>query len=66
MVAINRRQLIEGALRAVGSMSITTSGGDSAFAAELQAAAVDVTINSDVRTTTIEPRITCSMRYAGV
>lgn len=60
MVPINRRQLIEGALGAVGSMSITTSGGDAAFAAELQAAAVDVrlTINGDVRIITVEPRTT--------
>jgi xanthine dehydrogenase YagT iron-sulfur-binding subunit len=60
MVAINRRQLIEGALGAVGSMSITTSGGDASFAAELPAAAVDVrlTINGDVRIITVEPRTT--------
>jgi xanthine dehydrogenase YagT iron-sulfur-binding subunit len=60
MVAINRRQLIEGALGAVGSMSITTSGGDASFAAELSAAAVDVrlTINGDVRIITVEPRTT--------
>jgi xanthine dehydrogenase YagT iron-sulfur-binding subunit len=60
MVAINRRQLIEGALGAVGSMSITTSGGDAPFAAELQSAAVVVrlTINGDVRIITVEPRTT--------
>jgi hypothetical protein len=55
MVAINRRQLIEGAPSRVGRMSIMTSGGDAPFAAEPQAAAVDVTINSDVRTITVEP-----------
>jgi xanthine dehydrogenase YagT iron-sulfur-binding subunit len=60
MVAINRRQLIEGALSTVGGMSITASGGDASFAAGLQAAAVDVrlTINGDVRAITVEPRTT--------
>src|SRR6185295_17322455 len=60
MVAINRRQLIEGALSTVGSMSITASNGDAPHAAELQGAAVDVrlTINGHVRIISIEPRIT--------
>jgi hypothetical protein len=40
------------------AISITTSGGDAPFAAELQAAAVDVTINSDVRAVTVEARTT--------
>jgi hypothetical protein len=43
-------------------MTITTSGGDAPFAAELQAAAVDVTINSDVRTITVEPRLLDAIR----
>jgi xanthine dehydrogenase YagT iron-sulfur-binding subunit len=60
MVAINRRQLIEGALSTVGSMSITASNGDAPHAAELQGAAVDVrlTINGHVRIISVEPRIT--------
>jgi xanthine dehydrogenase YagT iron-sulfur-binding subunit len=60
MVAINRRQLIEGALSTVGSMSITGPNGDAPHAAELQGTAVDVrlTINGHVRMISVEPRIT--------
>jgi len=60
VVAMNRRDLIDGAFSAVSSMALATSTCDAACAAERQARPVDVTltVNGQLRTILVEPRTT--------
>ena len=61
MVAINRRELIEGTVCTMSSMAVATSAGSGAArAAEQQTGPVDMTltVNGELRTISAEPSTT--------